>query len=257
MVAESGPVIFQVVFLTLCLILMALPAMRIVSMYLEQQISGLELLLYCSVLLGFVAGIVKTWGSSTSWLLGLMYITLCALYPVWERVANRRAHRRLDDEEIERCENALVFDPKNASAMAKLGDIYYARGDIDRAIDYYQRSLDVWKDARVKLRLQHAVQRKRLAETGNVICYKCGTESPKGTVLCPKCGATISGGTDIMEYFASSNGKRMLAWMIGVSLLLGLGLAFIPAMPAIARNFLFLLAFAGTVLYGYVRAMDL
>lgn len=256
MVFESGPAIFQGAFLAFCLVLMALPAVRVVGMYLEQQISGFELLLYCSVLFGFVIGIVKTWGSSTSWLLGLMYVALCALYPIWEQVINKRTLRRLDDEEIERCEKALVFDPKNASAMAKLGDIYYGRGDLERAIDYYERSLELWKDSRVKLRLQHAVQRKRLAETGNIICYKCGTESPKGMVLCPQCGTRISGGTDIMEYFASYKGKRTLGWAIGVCLLLGLGLTFIPAAPPIARNLLFLLAFAGVVMYGYVRAMN-
>ena len=255
MLEQGGPAILQASFLALCLILMALPALRIVGMYLERQISALELVLYFAVLLAFVAGVMKTWGSSTAWLLGFMYVSLCALYPVFERVSNQRALRRLDDEEIERCKQALDFDPKNAGALEKLGHIYYARGELDEAIDCYERSLELWKEARVKARLQYAVRRKRLAETGNIVCHHCGTENAKGTFRCVECNAPLLGTTEVLEYLQSAQGKRALLWTIGVSLAVGLVFAFVGVIPAIVCNLLFLIAFAGILLYGWVRTL--
>lgn len=47
--------------------------------------------------------------------------------------------------------------------FARLGELYEARGDVDRAIDYYNRFVELWRDAEPRLQPKVAMARERLA----------------------------------------------------------------------------------------------
>jgi superkiller protein 3 len=40
----------------------------------------------------------------------------------------------------------LTKDPKHASAMARLGDIFGSKGEFDKAVDYYNQALEIEND---------------------------------------------------------------------------------------------------------------
>jgi tetratricopeptide (TPR) repeat protein len=48
-------------------------------------------------------------------------------------------------------------------ALRRLGELYEARGDRDQAVEYYQRFIDLWRDADAELQPQVDDARRRLA----------------------------------------------------------------------------------------------
>ena len=47
-------------------------------------------------------------------------------------------------------------------ALRRLGELYEARGDRDQAVEYYQRFIDLWRDADAELQPQVDDARQRL-----------------------------------------------------------------------------------------------
>jgi tetratricopeptide (TPR) repeat protein len=50
------------------------------------------------------------------------------------------------DQAIDLYQKILVKDPKHASAMARLGDIFGSKGEFDRAVNYYNQALEIEND---------------------------------------------------------------------------------------------------------------
>ncbi len=59
------------------------------------------------------------------------------------------------------------YDMSRAPIERRLGELYEAKGDRDRAVKHYQAFVDFWKDAEPELQPQVAEVRKRLARLGN------------------------------------------------------------------------------------------
>jgi len=48
-----------------------------------------------------------------------------------------------DIDAILKLTQAVTINPKNSQALLLLGNIYYARGDKDKAVNYYQKFLQI------------------------------------------------------------------------------------------------------------------
>jgi tetratricopeptide (TPR) repeat protein len=59
------------------------------------------------------------------------------------RSADALMHRSIYDQAIERCQDALRLDPAHTGALARLGELYYSKGNFVEAVNAYIRLLSV------------------------------------------------------------------------------------------------------------------
>ncbi|MFQ6131033.1 MAG: tetratricopeptide repeat protein [Armatimonadota bacterium] len=214
----SGDLLYLFLPYLLCLLLMAYPAFRIVSLYIEGGISTLALALSLASLLALMAGIGRTWGSPAGVALLLLFVLLCVGLPALNAVAERRLWRRLTEEDIEQCLRALRFDPKNVHAHSRLGDIYLRLRRYDEAIEcYHQATRLAPKDHKEKRKLQYAVDRKRRAEVQSVFCPRCRTENAGHAVHCRECGTPLSAKRELLDLLHTARATGLIKWTACVS----------------------------------------
>lgn len=67
------------------------------------------------------------------------------------------------DEQIKRFEKQVQKNPKDINALAKLGFLYGSKGDLDKEISFYKRTLDIYpayKEVHYNLACAYALQKK-------------------------------------------------------------------------------------------------
>jgi len=214
----------------LCLVLMAYPAFRIISLYLDGEITTLALVLMLGSLLALMAGIGRTWGSPTGGLLLLLLVLLCIGIPALNALAERRLGQKLLDEDIEKCQQALRFDPSNVYAHSRLGDIHLSLRQYDEAIQwYYEATRLAPNDQQEKRKLQYAIERKRRAEVQSVFCPRCRAENASHAEYCRECSFPLSAKREIMDALRGGMGHDLLKWIaIGSGILLVVGAVMRP-----------------------------
>jgi tetratricopeptide (TPR) repeat protein len=185
---------FTTVFgLFVCGVILAVAALRLLYLYLEREIDGFELAVSLCVLFSFAIGIFLYWRSHVKWLLSAMFATLCIAVVLLGRRQERQLARRLRQDDFDRCYRLLQFDPRNASAHARLGDLFMQEGHVDQAMASYQNAVALApRESEARARLQRAIETKQRMITDGVDCPRCGARSVRGSPYCVQCRFPLS-----------------------------------------------------------------
>ncbi|GEM_PF-6303397 len=250
--AESA--VGNTVALMVALLLIAYPFYRVLGMLLERSIDGLEATVYFGVLLGFVAGIVTTWGTALGFLLFLMLVVLCFGYRLIERTAERRALDAMDAEDLAECDAAIARAPGLKWPYERAVTICRRRDEYARAIEYVEHYLaEVEHDAGMQRVLERLKAVVRQRSTGAKVCPECGTENYPGATECLACGRALALPTDLLAGCATETGLKALS-ATGITLTVaGIVLAIVGA-NGLLVGVLFAGAFFGSVAYLYLRS---
>ena len=240
--------------LLVCIVLMAVAGLRLVAMYSEGTISLLEVTIYAVLVLAALGSLLARWGTLWSVLYGLAFVALCLGPPLLQRIADRRLGERLLHEDLAECHRILQFDPQNAAAYSRLGDIYLRLGDLDTAVAQYQWAAQLSpQDKIVQQALQRAIERKRRADVPSRFCPRCRTENPSTAVYCRQCQTALSGWAELRHGLQQMTPAQWLKWtavVAGLCLVLASAGVILPRTAAVLVGVF--LAFAGA-LYLYIR----
>ncbi len=194
-------------------LLMALPVLKLISLYAERVLSTGELAVGLVTITVFAAGLVASWGTALHWLLWCLLLVVSSAVVVLDRASRRKLRELLDEQDVESYQRALQFDAGNVDAHSRLGDVYLRRGQVDHAIAEYRAAVGLApRDVREKRKLQKAIELKRRREARSVWCPKCRAENTPGAAYCAQCGFPLSFKRDLLDMLSSAETTRLASW---------------------------------------------
>ena len=189
-------IVIQALLLLLVLtVAMAIPVMFIVKAWIVD--ATLDAGMAIGTLLALFILVAFTFQSQgTVWMyVGIVALVGCAIgIPLLAGQSDQGELKRQRDEDIQKYQSAIAFDPRNASAHAFLAARYVECGRYAEAIAEYQQALGYlpdgpssgkWKrQLRDVMELQQGQPKPQLT-----VCDTCQVDLPVGTKSCPHCGA--------------------------------------------------------------------
>ncbi len=129
---------------------------------------------------------------------GALAVTLTA----YSKAADRRLHRRFDEEDIAKYLEALDLDPKNVAAHSLLADVYRRQGRLEEALAEYEAAVRLspdlpqerfWVDRLRAMidRKQHGLDLHGKPEVLETPCPACGALVGAKEANCPECGQHV------------------------------------------------------------------
>jgi ribosomal protein L40E len=231
-----------------CTLLMAVAGLRLLAMYTEGTVSLIEITIYAMLVLAALGGTLYRWGTVPGVLLGLAFVGLCLGLPVFQRIADQRLADRLVREDVAECHRILRFDPNNAAAYMRLGDICLRVGDLDTAVAVYQRAVELApRDNAMRQALGLAIERKRRQDVHSRFCPQCRTENPSRATYCRQCGTTLNVWAEIRQGLGQITPTQVLIGagvVAGACLLLACAGVILPRTAAILVGISLILAAA-------------
>jgi len=242
--------------LMVCTVLLLVAGLRVLAMYGEGSLSLAEIAIYGVLVVAAMGGTLGRWGTWSGGLLGIAFVALCLGVPMVRRIADRRLAAQLLREDIAECHRLLRFDPKNAAAHSRLGDVYARQGDLDAAVAEYQVAAELSpKDKIVQQALQRAIERKRRREVPSRFCPRCRTENPRGAIHCRECGTALNAWAELRHGLRQISPTQGLVWaavVAGACLLLAAAGVILPRTATMLVGLSLALA---TALYLCVRPL--
>jgi len=207
---------------------MALPlAVLVYAWSVDESVSGSAVVVGIIVYAVLLATVLGFRGTAISYLalggVAIFYL----LSPLYLRYAERGSLKRMLEEDIERYQRTISFDPKNAAAHRFLGEAYFKQGKYDEAIAELERAIELMPDHSQHERslLRRVVEAKAREEERMIRCAHCGKEIPALSRLCPCCAANprenfflwLARPENMKEVF-----RTTAVWMIVITILLPL-----------------------------------
>lgn len=229
-----GEAMFKGSVIAMAFMIMAYPFYRVIAMWFDRSLSSGEALIYLGVDLALSLGLIVSWGTFLSWLclLGIIFSTLGV--PLLDRISDKMALRRMEDDDIRDFTATLRQQPANVYLRERLARIFFSRQQYDFALAQLDQALEtVPKDPQLtRLRELIVTERRRKTERLKV-CPKCMHENPLGTSSCAHCGFMFIDPSDLLRAFWSEPALHACRWggpgmiLLGLVLLLvGLNLFF-------------------------------
>lgn len=175
-------------------LMVAVPAMTILRATIVD--GTLSLPLGFSLLVGLIMGsgmMLRGGGTVLTLVAGLLLLLGCGALPLVSLYADKSGRKQLHNDDIERLESAIAFDPDNAGAHAGLGEKLAELKRIDEAIHEYRMAIRLlpaglqtkrWKsDLRTLLDAQNGIDRYDFQ-----VCRSCHHDMPRNAKTCPQCG---------------------------------------------------------------------
>jgi len=210
----TGAILFLLVIVGIAMPVMAIGRAWIVDGTMDAA-SAIGSLTAIFVLIGFI------WRSQGSF---WMFVGIAALVggciglPLLAVQSEKNLGRRMQNEDTEKYQRAIEFDPSNVSAHRFLGDAYMKDGRYEEAIIEFQTAIrlnpkgeDV---SRRKLRDAYEAQEMRTVplkkrQEGIIVCDACKAESPAGSKYCLGCGEVLNMG--FLEWFFQPENFKSVA----------------------------------------------
>jgi tetratricopeptide (TPR) repeat protein len=250
MVGAAASAFGIVIGIVVACFVLAWPVYKIVEAWFERRIDTGELVVALLVMLGFLMGIMATWGRPANIALWLLLIGLALVVVFGSRRVEKHTLDRFFEEDVAGAKRAIVAHPDNAAAYMRLGQLYEQRGDLETAITHYEEVVRlVPRDSEGRLALANAVEKRRLALTGDVLCWQCGRENAPDAAFCQKCGALISERNRLLMWLSSRKATVILGWSAGILLVIAVVTGVSHLVPMAATVLLYLAILALSVLY--------
>jgi len=248
-----GRALIMLALLLAASIAVGLGLLRMVGMYFDREISGGELAIWTVAYIAAFGIALASWGTPAGPLLALMTLALAVAPPVAAYIANKRGLQQLRENDIRAYLQAAQEHPDIPYPYHKLGDIFFASSDFGRAAQYYEASLKIRKNPKIKARLQQCERRRRIAETQARICPRCGAENPRGFTHCIECDEALPGLWEILEQFHGPKAVSLLLWSTGISMGLVVILSLMGMLHPIIAIPLYAIALLSLTIYLYWR----
>jgi len=226
-ISGPGEAMFAVVLLLVCLLVGAVPVVRLIHWWLDGGIEGgLALAALFLYAIAFV-GITLLPMELALVLVALVAVSAAAI-PVLGRLNEQHENTRLEEYKLQQYSLALEQNPLDAPARLGLAELLYKRGDLDQAIEHMEWTLRQYPGLalRIKPELESwKRERSRIGVEMPVFCHMCRAENPAGAERCSECGAAFGTRMGMLDRLRLEGGPRTVirAWIVASSaLMLGL-----------------------------------
>jgi tetratricopeptide (TPR) repeat protein len=144
---------------------------------------------------------------------------------------NRRALRKMDEEEMYRARDALAANPENHIARVVLAEKLYKLGRLDEAIEHLEYAVESSPSiSRLERgKLQSWKREQAFAQRQLVLCPMCGAENPGEARRCLQCGSPMETFAALKEWAAQEQVVQQVlrAWLTVMVVLTALGFVFL------------------------------
>ena len=261
MILAGGKAILLVSVLGVIFLAVGYAVLRMFAMWLDREISGLELLIWLFVYMASFAMAVTSWGSPMFGLVILLCLFLAVAYPVGIYLVEIHGRRQMRTMDIAAYSRAYEENPKNPYPLRRLGELFFASQDYELAIKYYEQYLEHVKDGQAARRIKRAREFLRQLPQETRVCPRCTGSNPKSVSHCIECGEALPGLGEFLEPFRAGRGMSVLLGIAAGAMALGLGIAllqilterFAPLLAQIFVPFMLLVAITSFCAYLYVR----
>lgn len=212
-------------------LLAAFPVYRFVGWWIEGSIAGGELAVLVCTYIGLMGLLLVSGSAWLAFMALILLVSGIAMVPWLGEMFNRRALRKMDEEEMYRARDALALNPENHIARVVLAEKLYKLGRLDEAIEHLEYAVEnspaISRLERGKL---HSWKREQaFAQRRLVLCPMCGTENPGEARRCIQCGSPIETFAALKEWAAQEHvvQKILRAWLTVMAVLTLLSFVFL------------------------------
>jgi len=253
MLEAFGPTVILVSALAGGLLLCGWVVWHLFSMYMMREINGPEVALMGGVFAGLLASAIAAASAGSIGLFVLVFI-LGASFPAMQALGRRRRLSKLERQDIAAYLAALRQQPDVPFPHRRLGEIYQAGENWDKAVEHYQAYLEMHEhSADVARKLERCLVRKRRQDLGLLRCPKCGADNPRKQPRCTNCGFYLRGSQEIVDALAAPGTLRALRWVIIIAVPLGTILSFVEAVHPVLAVLLLFAGVLAALIYWYVK----
>jgi tetratricopeptide (TPR) repeat protein len=211
-------------------LLAAFPVYRFIGWWIEGSIAGGELAVLLCTYIGLMGLLLVSGSAWLAFMALMLLVSGVAIMPWLGDMFNRRALRKIDEEEMYRARDALAADPENHLARVVLAEKLYKLGRLDEAIEHLEYAVES-SPALSRLergKLQSWKREQAFAQRKLVLCPMCGSENPGEARRCIQCGSPIETLAALKEWAAQEQvvQKVMRAWLTVMAVLTVLSFVF-------------------------------
>jgi tetratricopeptide (TPR) repeat protein len=212
-------------------LLAAFPVYRFIGWWIEGSITGGELAVLIFTYMGLMGLLLVSNSAWLAFMALLLLVSGVALVPWIGEMFNRRALRKMDEEEMYRARDVLAADPENHLARVLLAEKLYRLGRLDEAIEHLEYAVEN-SPALSRLergKLQSWKREQAFAQRKLLTCPMCGAENPGEARRCVQCGSSLETLTALKEWAVQEQvvQKVLRAWLGVMAVLTLLGFVFI------------------------------
>lgn len=211
--------------------LAAFPVYRFIGWWIEGSIAGGELAVLLCTYIGLMGLLLVSGSAWLAFLALVLLVSGVAMMPWLGDMFNRRALRKMDEEEMYRARDALAADPENHIARVVLAEKLYKLGRLDEAIEHLEYVVES-SPALSRLergKLQSWKREQAFAQRKLVLCPMCGAENPGEARRCIQCGSPIETFAALKEWAIQEQAvqKVLRAWLTVMVILTVLSFVFL------------------------------
>lgn len=252
-VGVMGSAFFKGGVIVFAFIIAAYPFYRVLSMWFEKSVDGSEAGIYLGLLLFLLLGIVASWGTIVGLLLLLSLVIACLGLPLLNRISEKVALRRMEDDDVLSFTQSLKEQPKNTYARERLARIFLGRREYDLALYQVDQALEVQPRDRTFERLRDRIETdQRRAVHHLKVCPKCVTENPPDAGACLRCGFMFVDPGDLLRVLWSEPALQAARWGGLGMIIFGAIMLMLDLNPALV-TLVMLLGLASIFWYMYVH----
>lgn len=139
---------------------------------------------------------------------------------------------RMMEEDIEKYQQMIAFDPKNAAAHSYLGETYLKLGKYDEAIESFETVIGLLPERSEKeqYKLRTAIEAKARQEVPMIRCNHCRAEILESSRVCSACSQNPR--ENFLTWLVQKeNLKDVLKTTAGCMIVITLLIAFLGTLP--------------------------
>jgi tetratricopeptide (TPR) repeat protein len=206
---------------------------RLLAALFEKELALWEAMVLFSCLFAFAGLAIRLAESNLFYPFLLLAGLVIAAVRYYPQILEEKRRRSIIAEDLQRCRQALDFDPLNVAAYSLMGDIYMRLGELDEAIANYRKAIELDPKASAEQdKLDGAMREKAMLEGKAMFCPRCLAPRPKETNVCQNCARPFSFDETISANFRGlpqGERYRYIAELVGAGILLLVFLLFAPA----------------------------
>ena len=181
---------------------------RIIGMYIEGAMGGIECLVIAGLYLGLVISIITIPPLRVP--LSLLLIAVLVLLPVLTRRSDKKDTHRYNDERMVQFREAIAADPLNLAARSRLAATLQREGRIDEAIAEYSEIMRIAPQSRDEAyRLKLLIQEREDIKEPPVECPSCGHHNHPSRTRCENCEGDLKFSSELKKWLVKGGLKQI------------------------------------------------
>jgi tetratricopeptide (TPR) repeat protein len=221
MPSDVGGALFELVVLLIGLGFGAFMVVGLLGMLMNKELSFGEFLVWVGAFVGLLATTIASIGKPLFPLLVCLTIMLGLGAQLSSWIAEMIGLQRLRLADIERFLGGVEKHPNMPYNYVKLAELYYAGGQWEQAIEWYEKAQKIRADPHVVFWLNKARERRELG-LGRAVQCRCGKLNPAGAYHCMYCGRVLPGSHRLLAAVGKGYGRLVL--LLVAAALLGAGM---------------------------------